>query len=368
MQSDPPSRRPALADAFSLVELIGVLAVMTILALALVPVVMQTLDRAARDREARNLESLGAGLEGYILRSRSIPDHTTFAQAIAGEIGWYVGSVQTNERHLRRVYLIDPGILSTLPMPFVQGPFGVTNLIHSNLGVLFLSSVGAPLPDGITSGFASDAAAFSNIWNVADGQVPAGWTWKGRGEDLRVRRLNLDGLFVPLILNYDPYSVTVTNLGRFTIDSSTTNVLPTSPIYSASYLKGTVVGLHHHANMANTLQVAEVLQHPASFIYERDTWRGQLFLGRGMRLTTGLDLQAAHDLFVASPLNANAQGSPQATPALVINAASNYMIAFLAWNAAGYPAGHNPTYDAVSAAQSQLESISVDLLHKPSGH
>lgn len=353
-----PSR---LRRAFSLIEVLGVLSVITILSLALVPALIAGYDRTARERESRALEEMAEGLRSHILRNRNIPDHTTIAAALATELGRQIGTVMTNERGLPRLYVIDPAITNTLPMPFVQTPFGIATNVNPNLGVLFLSSISAPLPVNLTNGFAPGSAAFSNLWNTADGQVPAGWSWAGRGEDLRIQRVNLGTLFVPVILNYDTYTVALTNQGRFTIGNSTTNILPTSPTYVAHYLEGSVLGLHHHAGTTNTLQATEVIKHPMSFVYERDAWRGQLFLGRGFRLTTGMDVQAAHDLFLAAPTNANAKNA--ADQVAVVNALSNYLRAFLEWRG---PPEDPSRAKALADAQSQLESVTVDMIFKPS--
>ncbi|MCC7375589.1 MAG: hypothetical protein IT581_13110 [Verrucomicrobiales bacterium] len=349
---------------FSVIELVGVLAIMAILAVALVPALMKGYDRVARENESRALESMGNGLRGHVLRFQNIPSATNYASLLATELGWQVSDVVTNARAMRRVYLIDPWITNTLQVPYTQSAMGLTNPITPYVRVVFISSVGATLPASLVSGVASSPAVFSNIWNTAELAVPTGWTWKGNGEDLRMCRVDLDSLFVPVVLNYDTYTVNATNRGRFTVGNSTTNILPNIPSYTANFIKGSVLGLHSHSDSANTLQVREVVQHPLSFVYERDAWRGQLFLGRGLRLTSGLDLQAAHDLFISSPTNMNAQGSPMATPTLVMNALSNYMAAYLAWQTAGFPS-KDATYTAVTKAQSDMESASMDLLHKP---
>ncbi len=364
MNAHPRSPTPHPGSpGVTLIEMVGVLAALTIIGLILVPVLVEGYDRFARDRESTALARIATGLESHIQRNQTIPDGTGFAPAVAAQLGWQTASVLTNDRRLPRIYLIDPAVTNVLPIPFNQSPFGVTNTIPPGLGVIILSSISTPLPPGLSSGVAASSAAFQNIWNAPDNTIPAGWTWKGRGEDLRVQRVTLGTLFVPIVLNYDTYTVALTNQGRFTIGNSTTNVLPTSPSYVASFLRGSLLGLHHHAGTTGTLQVLETIHEPLSFVYERDAWRGALFLGRGMRLTSGLDIQAAHDLFVSSPSNVNAQGNPKVGPPTVVQAMSNYMVQYVAWRTAGYPASHA----ALDAAQATLESTTMDLLHKPSG-
>ncbi|MGE3312954.1 MAG: type II secretion system protein [Limisphaerales bacterium] len=366
MKPCPPSptrraSRRLKAHGFTLVEILGTLTILTILSLALAPVLVREYDRQARDRESRTLESLATGLRSHILRTRTIPDHTGFAQALATEMGVQTSDVLLNGRRLPRVLLIDPAITNNLTLPFTQPPFGTTNPIPISLGMILLSSVSEPLPAGLVSGYASTTAAFNAIWNAAENTIPTGWNWSGRGEDLRIARINLGTLFVPVALNYDTLTMTSFNLGRFTVDGSATNTIPTTPTFVSNFLISSVLGLHHHAGTTNTLQVQIVLQNPTSFAYQGSAWRGQAFLPRGSSPTSPMDLQASHDLFVAAPLNYNAQGNPQATPQRAVDALVAYMQAFVAWRDAGYPNSHS----TLDNAQKELDSVTADLLHRP---
>ncbi len=352
-------------SGFSMIELIGMMAVVTILGLALMPAVIDGYDRVAREKESKALEAMAQGLRSHIARHQHIPDHTTISSNLASELGWEANQVLVNARRNDRVYLIDPSVTNVIPIPFNQTTTGVSTNAGTVLGALFVSSVGEPLPSGLVSGFASSHTNFVELWNLADGHVPTSWTWQGRGIDLRVERVGFGNLFSPLILNYDTYTVSSTNRGRYTINDSVLSILPSSPTFAASYLKGTRLGLHSHSGSTNTLQATQVIQHEQSFVYERDAWRGQLFLGRGMRVATGLDLQGAHDLFVAAPTNATALGTPAASPPVVVNAMSNYMAAFVAWKTAGYPAHSDATYQSLDAAKDALAQVTTDLLHRP---
>lgn len=356
----PP--HPGKVAAFSLIEMVGVMGILAILLAALAPALMAAHDRNARDQEQKALESLAQGLRQHILTQRAIPDAAGFPNAVAAQLGWRLAEVTNNVRHQRRVLLFDPRTTNFFPLPYQQTALGLTNAIDPTLGVLFISSLGHPLPASLQSGPATSVAAFSNIWNCADHAVPSGWSWNGDPHDLRITRLSLGEWFVPLVLNYATYLSGGGHQGRFTLDASTTNTLPSTPAFTTRVLRGTVVGLHHHAGTVNTLQVSEVLQHPMSFVYEGDAWRGQLFLGRGLRLTSGLDLQAAHDLFLPAPHNVNAQAGANTTN--VILALSNYMKAYVTWQG---PPFNNSAYSALKAAQSELESVTSDMLHKPSG-
>ena len=169
-----------------------------------------------------------------------------------------------SHRRLPQVLLIAPAVSNTIPIPYTQGYRGISNSVPLSLGMVLLSSVSAPLPTGLVSGFASSSAAFNAIWSAAENTVPAGWTWSCRGEDLRIVRINLGTLFVPLALNYDTHPMGAVNQGRFTVDGSSTSAITSTPTFISNYLISTVLGLHHHAGSANTLQVQIVLQTPTS--------------------------------------------------------------------------------------------------------
>lgn len=359
--SQPPSRTRAAAG-FSLIELLGALTILTILAMALAPVMVREYDRHARERETKSLEALASGLRSHILRTRTIPSHNEYVQAVSTEIGMQTSDVLLNHRRLPRVLLIDPAVTNVIPIPYTQNFRGLTNPIPLSLGMVLVSSVSAPLPSGLVSGFASSSAAFNAIWSAAENTVPAGWSWSGRGEDLRIIRINLGTLFVPLALNYDTITMGAANRGRFTIDGSSTNTLPTTPTFISNYLISSVLGLHHHSGSTDTLQVQIVLQTPTSFTYQGSAWRGQAFLTRGASPTSALDLQTVHDYFVSSPDNNQAQGSPAITPEAVVDAVSEYMQAFVDWRDAGYPTRHRTLDDA----QQNLDETTGDLLHHAS--
>jgi hypothetical protein len=358
-----PTRQRQTAG-FSLIELLGALTILTILALALGPVLVREYDRHARERETKSLEALASGLRSHILRTRTIPSHTQYPQAVATEIGMQISEVVLNHRRLPRVLLIDPAVTNVIPIPYTQNFRGLTNSIPLSLGMVLVSSVSAPLPSGLVSGFASSSASFNAIWSAAENTVPAGWSWSGRGEDLRIIRINLGTLFVPLALNYDTITMGAANRGRFSVDGSSTNVLPTTPTFVSNYLISSVLGLHHHAGSADTIQAQIVLQVPTSFTYQGAAWRGQAFLTRGAAPTSAIDLQTAHDYFVSSPNNNQAQGSPPVTPEAVANAISEFMQAFVDWRDSGYPDRHQN----LDYAEDRLDDITDDLLHHASNN
>src|ERR1017187_2416928 len=78
-----PRTPNASRRGFTLIELIGVLAVMAILAACLAPVVVRRLDQAARTRDAAELSGMVGSLRSVILRTGQIPGTSTLASVLA---------------------------------------------------------------------------------------------------------------------------------------------------------------------------------------------------------------------------------------------------------------------------------------------
>src|SRR5437870_4070540 len=98
----------------TLIELIGVAAVLVILGLALVPVVVRRIDRAAWTKEVNDTLAISNALVLQALRNYSIPDATTntatgWAAAVANWTSRPVSQIATNNRGFARLFLYESG-------------------------------------------------------------------------------------------------------------------------------------------------------------------------------------------------------------------------------------------------------------------
>ncbi len=365
---------------FSLLELIAVLMVMAIMATLMAPSLIKQMKQAAAEQESADLQRLAQGLKDHIVRNKQIPDETDWAEVIATELGLHVGEVSANSRHASRVYLIDPAFQigsAEGRLPYTQTNRGsvvepiagavsytlrndtgtsggsLVEAANSSWRLMILSSLDPAKPVPVSSGVIG-ATSFDNIWNAADGEVPAGWGghWLNHGEDLKIQRINLASLFKRLILNnYDaPAS------GVFSMDDSAPSSIPSEGI-NAFFIEGTVVNLF---GRNQSLESRQMLRWPATFVYERGNWRGQMF--QGLKLTDN-DLYPASTLFLKSQLNAHAEAG--ATPAAVVEAMTGYFAHYANWAAAGFPGLGTATRNAVQAAQATLKNVSKSLIAKP---
>jgi len=180
-------------------------------------------------------------------------------------------------------------------LPYSQTNTGSINF-PSSPRVVILSSVGSPLPSGITNGVAT-SANFTNIWNTADGTVPAsapafaGWAGGGATSKSSV-------LIYPVVRSF------AAQLGRFftcrtAIPSTRTiggrNRCNKHSLRLAGLLYPELDPFPVHTY--GLLDSQQILIRDNSFVYDQDTWRGsiggQFFLG-------GVDIASAVDRYLAA--------------------------------------------------------------------
>jgi prepilin-type N-terminal cleavage/methylation domain-containing protein len=334
VQMRPPGHAP-VCRAFTLIEMIGVLAIVAILATIIVSTTTRRLDIAAANLESTTQVRYAAALQASILRNRYIPgtNNWDWATNIAMELGVNTASVTNNARNLPRCFLIDPN--ASLLLPYDQG----NNNIPTNppsLRVMIVSSLSTPLPSFVTTGTPSPIV-FSNLWNWSDqsSTPPPGWpaSWNNRGNDLVVQRIDLDPLFVHVTLqNYQS-----TDQGSYSVDRLWTNQVPNAST-NGYLLKNSILGLL----AGGSLQANQILSRDASFFYIEQVWRGSLNFGpsSGQTLSVsnaaamGAVFAATAGAFTRSPYSTSATGGM--TPPLVVNAMSNFMSAYNSWASAGF--------------------------------
>jgi type II secretory pathway pseudopilin PulG len=351
------ARREILREqGFSLLEMIGVLGVIAIMATILMPPIIQQMKLAAADQESMALQRLAQGFKDQVLRNKKIPDEIDWAEVIATELGLQTDEVGAN-KYAARVYLMDPNLrigAANGKLPYTQTNSGsLVEPASNSWRVRIVSSLDSARPIPVASGV-PDAASFNNLWDAADGTVPAGWPadWLNRGEDLKIQRINLASLFKRLILtNYDSPSS-----GIFAMDDNPPSSIPAEGI-NAFFIEGTVVSLFDSSHVVESRQS---FHWPATFVYERGAWRGQIF--QGLKLTDD-DLYPASTLFLKSALNVHAGSG--ATPAAVVDAMAGYMTNYANWATAGFPGAGAPTLSAVQAAQTSLKNASENLITQP---
>ena len=323
-----PPTTPSLRSAFSLIEMVGVLAVIAILAAVLVPATMRQMDAAARTKEYSDLNAISNALVLEIVRSKTIPSETTWAQAAAN---WTMRPVtnitQTPRRLLPRAYLIDTnGWLNTVTLPYTQNTNG-TAASPAGARVMILSTIARSLP--VPSGRISPSD-FSAIWNTAENGKPitsAFTNWLGKGDDLLIQRINLEPLFHRLILvNRDTLA---TAPPRFSIDTTNTLVLQATngAGFDAFYLDDTVVGL---CDSSGTPMMRFQLTRDTGFVFESSVWNKDIG-GSSTSEAMAADFADLSAKFLAAQLYPGANSQSRGDQQGALAAMFNFMLVFQLW-------------------------------------
>jgi type II secretory pathway pseudopilin PulG len=358
-QAKAPSPHPSRPSAgFTLIEMVGVLAVIMILAALVFSVTVRQLDALEARKEDAALARFGRAFEESVQRHRAIPGPTNWIPTVALELGAQHAFVSQNARQNARVLWIDPRLQvggNGQGLPYQQTMAGsrVTNVAGVVIAptfprLLLLSSLGPPFPNDVVVGGAV-AANFDAVWNGANDTVPGvgPWgTWGGLGRDLRVCRIHLGPFFVRLMLN----NYASTGLGQYSIDWQGTNSVPNGDGgVHAFFIRRTTLGL---LTETSALELQQILTRDCNFVYNAGSWRGTIFTPPPI---TPPVMEYMAELFFRSPRNQNAGGPPD-TPATILDRMEAYMAAYHNWAALGtWPkSASDPFYATVKSTQSAM--------------
>jgi prepilin-type N-terminal cleavage/methylation domain-containing protein len=358
--------------AFTLIEMLAVVAAVAFLAAALLVPMIRQLDAIASRKETETLKAFVAAFRSHITRAvpKAVPAASDWATTIATQLGLQMSAVTNNPRGLRRVFLVDPALqlgsvrATNLPFNFNRFTYGIFTNPPVSPRILLLSSLSAPLPSSLVSGVGATTGtnSFNNLWSTPDGQLPTGWVWGGRGEDLKMERFNLEDLFVHIIFNNRDTNSMTNALPSFRVDDSLPAYLPYGG-QRTYLLKGSELRLF---NVAGVLEFSEILNTSKSFTFEYGTWQGEAFVGHAVSQTSPLDLQRVMNTFMNAPTNPAAKfGASQLT---VSNALVVFLNEYVAWRDNGYPgqfSGQGNPPNSLEQAQTALKQEAVNLLTRP---
>ena len=227
--------RTRAGRGFSLIEILGVLAIMGILAGMLAPSVIRQIRQSQASGEDARLRQVGEAILATIQATETIPNPNVAANDAAG---WFSLArayssmpedafryVYANNSSSERRYFLDPTLdayLAGLSTPYQTPPdgFPVTGFPAGALRVLLVSSsrgtLNPPAPDDAVLPFAfganlsgADQNELRNWNKIFTGGVatvpplpntPFGANWNGLGEFLHVQTIDLRTLFCKVTL------------------------------------------------------------------------------------------------------------------------------------------------------------------------
>jgi prepilin-type N-terminal cleavage/methylation domain-containing protein len=307
---------------FSLIEMIGVLAIVAILATAMAPVFVKRVDRDVWNQEVSDLNVISNALLMQILRSNNIPSETSWTALLTNWLTRPASLVSMNSRGNARLFLYEQGGWLNAYLPWTQFPSTVLSPVPTNARIALVASIGRPLPNANGPIATAD---FNSIWNAAQGTVPsylAGLGWNGTADDLVIQRVSLDQMFHHLVLTTrdSPSSA------RYSINTSSTSLPLPSPDWrglDSYYLHGTTVGLWD----ANGLTNRFLLVGDTSFTFDGGMWQSQLTGGSADNSGIATNFAAAAAAFVATPL----VGKSGSTAQSVLSAFYGFMYGYTVW-------------------------------------
>ncbi len=337
--------------------MVGVLAVLAIVAATLVPAFIQRMDKAAGDQESAALKSFGDALQQSIMRNRYVPGEANWATSIAAELGVDVASVTNSPRKQPRFFLIDQNLsIGGSGLPYRQTNAGASGVPSAR--VMLVSSIGRALPASIASGVMS-SDNFNALWNWNDATsaLPTNsfsWTGWPNSDDLKVQRVDLSQLFVRLVLSISAS----TRPASYSIDSTNTPPQVPSTGTNAYFIQNSILYLYSDL----ILDSQQILIQDSAFVYYLNRWRSSV---SGAGFLAGLDIAAVVDQYMTAFPNSRAQNGTN-QQRVVAQSMMDYMDRYSDWAAAGFPtnAANIGTYLAVSNAQVAMKTaVQQQYLH-----
>jgi prepilin-type N-terminal cleavage/methylation domain-containing protein len=339
LQPSTPARHTQ--HGFSLIEFVGVMAIIAIMAATIAPMAVRQTDKSALSKEAATMSTISNALALQVIRNKAIPDETTWTNVAATWAMHPASQISVNDRGFARAFLIDSGGWFTnyaAGSYYTQTSSG-TSPRPASARAMIVSTIARGLP--LSSGRPT-SGDFNDIWNTPPLKKPSTWTgWNGSGEDLTIQRFNVDSLFHRLILvNRDN-----STQPAFSIDS--TSALSKVPVVHNStppdpyYLDGTVVSLWVGSILTNSF----VLNSDISFIFDGGMWRAQLVGPVASSSSSGgaaTNFSAFANAFINTPTSNNKGTDPMG----VLTGFASFMYAYTIWAdecphfqtaASGYP-------------------------------
>ncbi len=246
-------------EGFTLLELIGVMAVLAILSAALAPAIFDGIDDAYAAAENANLSRLSDDLDTYIRRTGSIPSRTaaTFAAALATVSSTPALNIQTNRRRFNRLFYFDPQFFGSPDSNF-NGYVQTTGLTVAPASprLMIISDLKRNVPNQ-----PAVSATFNAIWNQSAGAALV------ESDSLKIARINLAPMFHRVFLSNASPAQAAYQLGAATAAPVTASSGAADGIISRFVLDGTQLNLYSQPFPSGGFETATLVTNDVAFQY-----------------------------------------------------------------------------------------------------
>jgi len=174
-------------SGFTLIEMIGVLAIISILSAVIAPPVIQQINRAVAESEDTNLRALASSMHEYILSHQKIPGSSTWVSDIASVNTLPVNKIAKNDRGFTRGYYVDPASIINQQTGYRQGNAQIPQPISPR--IMLVSNLKANVPAAPTS-----SVEFNKIWDQSAGALLI------ESADVKIKRVHLGAMFHHIML------------------------------------------------------------------------------------------------------------------------------------------------------------------------
>ena len=128
------------AAGLTMIEFLGVIAIIAILALAVTATVIRRVDQGYINREIADLKTIGDAYVRSCVRNKRIPSTNDWAPNVANQIAMPVNRVLQTGRKTARIFLVDPSLtIGGGTLPYTQTTAGTA--VPTNARVLVASSL-----------------------------------------------------------------------------------------------------------------------------------------------------------------------------------------------------------------------------------
>lgn len=334
------SRSGRARQGFSIIELMGVLAIVAIIGAITAGVLFRRLRVADQEAEVIGLRSLAQAFETVTRDRKLLPSPNDWHELLAPEVDQSIEKIIFSRSGFQRMLLYHPrSALKPLGAARIQTVTGFASASNGVDRVILLSSLGRSLPPGFDP---TTTNGFEALWNTRPHERPAGWSSAvlPDPDDLQLEKIDL----TPFL-----HRVTINNLSTSNIaarislgENGTVLEIPRlnpNAAWESSFLQGTSLNLH---GLDGSIVSREFIMGDRTFFYGDFGWGGG---GPPRNEVTSAVSQLTADFLNATFPDATNQQRPRAAVDELYRALWSYM----EWAEDGFVEGGNNKKQAPSA-------------------